>query len=356
MFGEAFCLFERYIAGEDERGVCGAVVGAVEAGDVVARQGANAVERAYGCLAVGLVSVEEAGADAPCDCEGRVALLRDGDEALLADALDVIGVEGGVQDDVGEEIEGSAGVVGEEGDGRRGRVHGRDCGQASTDALCVICEPGRVAGLGAFIEQSSSYGGETGLACGIVLAARAGDDACREYGELLVLDDIDLQAVLQRKGLGDREMEGDGGAGRGYCLAPALLLFKGRGIGWGELDVGVSVVWAAGDVVDDLFARYAGDDDGLVFVEVFVCGLLDAGNGSRLIAREVLAEIAGVAGVLVVVVERVGDTTEAAESFEADDLLREVDDAGGVELPLGGAFGLESGDLLPEGGFEGPRA
>ena len=40
------------------------------------------------------------------------------------------------------------------------------------------------------------------------------------------------------------------------------------------------------------------------------------------------------------------------EALEAGDLLREVDGAGGVELVLCGAVGLEPGDLLPESGFK----
>ena len=90
----------------------------------------------------------------------------------------------------------------------------------------------------------------------------------------------------------------------------------------------------------------------MILVEVFRCGLFDAGDGDGLVAGEVFAEIAGVAGVLVVFVEGVGDATEAAEALEASDRLGEVDGAGGVELILGGAVGLELGDLLPEGGFK----
>ena len=63
-------------------------------------------------IAVGLVAVEEARADAPGDGDDGVALLAMRDEALLADALEVVGVEGGMLDDVGEQIEAGVGVVG----------------------------------------------------------------------------------------------------------------------------------------------------------------------------------------------------------------------------------------------------
>ena len=51
------------------------------------------------------------------------------------------------------------------------------------------------------------------LGGGVVLAAGASDDAGGEDGQLLVFDDVDLQAVLEREGLGDGQMEG-GCAGR----------------------------------------------------------------------------------------------------------------------------------------------
>jgi hypothetical protein len=105
VLGEALGFFGGDVAGEDESGVCGAVVIGVEAGDVVARESTNTVEGADGGLAVGLVAVEEAWADAAGGCDDGVTLLRDADEALFTDAFKVVGVEGGVLDDVGEKSE-----------------------------------------------------------------------------------------------------------------------------------------------------------------------------------------------------------------------------------------------------------
>ena len=65
--------------------------------------------------------------------------------------------------------------------------------------------------------------------------------------------------------------------------------FEGGGVGRGEFDVGVGVGGAAGNVVDDFFAGDAGDDDGLIFVEVFAPRPVDAGDGDGLVAGEVFA-------------------------------------------------------------------
>ena len=90
----------------------------------------------------------------------------------------------------------------------------------------------------------------------------------------------------------------------------------------------------------------------MVFAEVFHgCGF-DGCGCDGLIAGEVFAEIAGVAGVLVVAVEGVGYAAKTAEALEPADKTGEVDSTCGIELFLSWAFGLKFVDLLPEGGFE----
>ena len=114
-------------------------------------------------------------------------------------------------------------------------------------------------------------------------------------------------------------MEGDGRTSWWRSFAPVLLVFKGLGVGWGEFCVGIGVGGAAGDVVDDLFARDAVDNDGLILVEILGSDLFDAVGGDGLVAGKVFAEVAGVSGVLVVAVEGVGYAAEAAEALEAGD-------------------------------------
>ena len=131
----------------------------VEAGDVVTGEGANGVGGADGGFAVRLVAVEEARADAAGGCDDGVALLRDADETLLADALDVVGVEGWMEDDVGKQVECGVGVVREEGDGGGGGIHcGGGC-EACAYGFGVFCELGGVAGFRAFVEQGCRHGG-----------------------------------------------------------------------------------------------------------------------------------------------------------------------------------------------------
>ena len=111
------------VAGEDERGIFGAVVGLPEGGDVFAGDGLDAFGGADGAESVGVVAVEGAEAYAEHGGDGLVALLEDGDEALLADALDLVGGEGGMLDDVGEEVEACLGVVAEGAEAGAGRVY-----------------------------------------------------------------------------------------------------------------------------------------------------------------------------------------------------------------------------------------
>ena len=68
--------------------------------------------------------------------------------------------------------------------------------------------------------------------------------------------------------------------------------------------------------------------------------------------RDVFGQKAGVAGVLVVRVERVGHAAKAAEPLQADDLAGELGRLGGLDLFLRGAVVLQFGDLAPEGGFQ----
>ena len=177
MVGQAVGFVERDVPGQHEGGVRGAVVAGVEVGDVVAGEGLDAVERADGGFAVGLVAVEEARADAACDGDGGVGFLADGDEALAAETFEVFCGEGWVLDDVGEEIDAGVGVVGEKGDSGQGRVHGCVGAEARADAIGGFGELGCVTGLGAFVEECCGEGRESGLGGRVVFAAGASDDS-----------------------------------------------------------------------------------------------------------------------------------------------------------------------------------
>ena len=72
-------------------------------------------------------------------------------------------LEGGVLDDVGEEVEAGVGVVGGDGEAGVGGVHGGAEGDAGSDAFLVFGELGEVAGGGGFAHGGGGEGGETGL-------------------------------------------------------------------------------------------------------------------------------------------------------------------------------------------------
>ena len=127
-------------------------------------------------------------------------------------------------------------------------------------------------------------------------------------------------------------MEGESGAGGGDGLAPLLGFFEVGGVRVGDLDVGVGRVRAAGDVVENLLAGDAIDDDGGFLGEVpGGCGL-GGGRSYRLLRGELFWQVAGVSGVLVEGIEGVRDAAEAAETLQAGDGSGERYSLGGLNL------------------------
>ncbi len=213
------------VAGEDECGVFGPVVGLPEAGDVVAGDGLDALGGADGAEAVGVVAVEGAEAYAKHGGDGLVAFLEDGDEALLADALDFFGGEGGMLDDVGEEVEACFGVVAESAEAGAGLVYAGGGGEVGADLFGLVGEDGGGALRGAFGEEAGGEAGETSLGGRVVFAAAAEDDACGEDGKGVVFEHVDLQAVGKREGFRHGKIEGARGAAAGVrsCASSAAL-------------------------------------------------------------------------------------------------------------------------------------
>ena len=120
-----------------------------------------------------MVAVEGAEAYAKHGGDGLVALLEDGDEALLADALDLFGGEGGMLDDVGEEVEACVGVVAEGAEAGAGLIYAGGGGEAGADLFGVIGEDGGGALCGAFGEEAGGEAGETSFGGRVVFAAGA---------------------------------------------------------------------------------------------------------------------------------------------------------------------------------------
>ncbi len=351
--GEVAGLRFGEVAGEQEGGVGGAVVGVAEVQEVLASNGVEGFFGSGAGQAVGLVgAVEDEGADAEGDGVGGVGFLLDRDKALLADAVDVWGTEGGVLHGVGKKIEGGGGFVREDREAGGDGVHGGVGEELAADALAVLSLLLGGPEVGALGDHASGEGGEAGLGDGVGFGSGAGDDGGGEDGELMLLDEEDFEAVGKGEVGGDGKVDVGGGAGRRRRFAPALGLFKGGRVGGLDLDVGVGGVGRAGDVVGDFLAGGAVHNDGALLGEVFLGSGLDGGGSGLGSAGKVFGEEAGVAGVLVVLGEGVSDAAEAAEALETGDFLGFDRDAGGIDLSLGGRRRLELADLFPDSFFE----
>ena len=102
----------------------------------------------------------------------------------------------------------ACGVVGEDADAGGGAVHAGGGAEAGADALRVFGELGGGARGGAFGQHAGGEGGEAGFAGRVGLAAGASDEIDGQNGQARVFDEQDFEAVLQREGAGDGQMEG----------------------------------------------------------------------------------------------------------------------------------------------------
>ena len=85
-------------------------------------------------------------------------------------------------DDVGEEVEARLGVVAEGAEAGAGLVYAGGGGEIGADLFSLVGEDGGGALGGAFGEEAGGEAGEASLGGGVVFAAAAEDDACREDG------------------------------------------------------------------------------------------------------------------------------------------------------------------------------
>ena len=154
-----------------------------------------------------MVAIDQHRADSLRDGGDRVALLADGDEALLADAVEVFVLERRMLHDVGEQVHALCGVVGEHGHAGGGAIHAGADADARADALLLLGERGEIARGGGLAHGLRGDDGEAALAGGVGLAAGASDDGRGEDGQRLLLDEVHFQAVVEREGLGGGQLE-----------------------------------------------------------------------------------------------------------------------------------------------------
>ncbi len=153
-----------------------------EANDIVAGDGFDPVGCADGAEAVGVIAVERTETYAEHGGYGLVALLEDGDEALLADAFDFGVGEGWMLDDVREEVESCFGVVAESAEAGAGLIYARGGDQVCADLFGVIGEIDGRALRGAFGEQAGGEAGEASFGCGVGFATGTQGNSSGEYG------------------------------------------------------------------------------------------------------------------------------------------------------------------------------
>ena len=126
------------------------------------------------------------------------------------------------------------------------------------------------------------------------------------------LDQVDGEAVRQRELLGARQRRGRSDARLGHLVAPRLLRLHLGGTLGGR--------WRGGRARrQHLLARQHLDHDPLVLGERLGGQRLHLVRGHRRVALEVLVQVSGVAGELVVGLESVRHPTEPADIFETGD-------------------------------------
>ncbi len=179
----------------------------VEAGDVVARQCLHALCGADGRSAIRMIAIDQQRAYSLCDGGDGVTFLADGDEPLLADAVEVLILERGMLNNVGEQVHALCGVVGEHGHAGGGAIHAGADADACTDTLLLFGERGEITRGGGLAHGLRGDDGEPTLAGGVGLAAGACDDGRGEDGQRFLRDEVHLQSVVEREGLGRWQLE-----------------------------------------------------------------------------------------------------------------------------------------------------
>lgn len=202
-----------------------------------------------------------------------------------------------MQDDVGEHGQRRSEVGLEDVEANlRGLAAGRP-GERGSEIAELVLDLQRRPGPRPPIDRPHRHAGDALFAGGIGEPAGARDDRQRHLGQIAPLDDEELQAVLELRGLYLRRLERPVGSGlrfRGAVDHSATLLRPRR-------------------------LRAEAQDDALVGVEPPGGHVPDRRDTHVTIARDVPFELRGITKVGVVLVEQVGLAAEPADPLETGD-------------------------------------
>src|SRR5580700_167346 len=123
----------------------------------------------------------------------------------------------------------------------------------------------------------------------------------------------------------------------------------------------VGGVRALGHIVNHLLARYTEHDQARAARQGSSGNTLQRLGRDVVVAREVARKIVGITEIMVVLIETVGETSEAAEPFETANDLGVDGITGTLDFGARGSVGCELADLSVDGALEllerdtGPR-
>jgi hypothetical protein len=226
--GVAHPLLGGEVADDHHDGVVGPVEAPVEAGDVVAGDGADRGGRAVARPAVGMgIAVHLPREGLRGDDGGLVLLLAERLQARLAVALQLLGGEGGPGHQLAHEGEGGVRRALERGEPERGEgpVAPGEGAEADAQRVHGAREVERGPGAGALVEQRGSHGGEPVLRA--VMRPAGADHQRRAHRRQLALGDgPDLEPVGERP-LGHRRRRDAGRRAGGGALGAVEGLREG---------------------------------------------------------------------------------------------------------------------------------
>ena len=147
-------------------------------------------------------------------------------------------------------------------------------------------------------------------------------------------------------------MEGWRGSGLRRLFAPGFLCLESFGIRVGDFHAGVGIGGAARNIIQDLLARNGDNDGTLIAREIFFPDFLDRSESGVLISLNIFGKVTGIAGVLVVGVEGIGNSAETTQALEALDFLRESEISRLIEFRPGGSVATKHFNLLVDSFFQ----
>ncbi len=182
-------------------------------------------------------------------------------------------------------------------------------------AASAICEEvRRVGSLGQHLRGERS---QAGFVDRVGIAAIEHEQVRHHDGQLMLLDQDHGQPVGQLETLGDGQAEFPKRLGCRRLRAPRFVR-HGAGDGF-TFGLRIRPFLGAGRIVDDAIAGHSVHDRAGRWFELVGGHPLDVFDGCAVVALQILGQIAGIVQIVVVLVQAVGDASEAAQPLEAAD-------------------------------------